>query len=221
MKRNNLMSDELKKYAELIPFFAETLGNAFEIDLFDLADPDYPIVASANSNIDVQEKERAFVAEAAGSQKARNRKYIANRPIQFSFSKMLKTSVFFIKDSSNEITGALCISMQCDFFMKMSGFAANLLQFNTNDLDDDSFYDEDIPASSKEPSLDSITEMVKEYGVEPERITQGERLEIICDLYDMGVYNLKGAVAKTAEALQVSEQSVYRYITKIKKARDW
>lgn len=215
------MRDELKKYADLVPFFADTLGKSFEIELFDLTDPDYPVVASANSNVDIQEKIQAFVAEAVASQKARNGIYIANRPIQISFSKLLKSSVFFIKGSNNDLTGAFCISMQCDFFMKMSGFAANMLQFNTDDLDDDSFFDEDISASVKDPSLDSITEFVKEYGVEPERITQNERMEIICDLYDMGVYNLKGAVAKTAEALQVSEQSVYRYITKIKKARDW
>ena len=215
------MSNELKKYAAFIPFLAETFGSSFEIDLFDLTDPDYPIVTSANGNDDIQEKVRAFIAEVAGSQKARSGRYIANRPIEITLGKMIKTSVYFIKNDENEPAGALCISLRCDFFFRMSQLAADMLKFNTEDLDDDSFYNEELSASVKEPSLDCITEMVKDYGVEPERISQSERVEIICDLYDMGVYNLKGAVAKTAEALQVSEQSVYRYITKIKKARDW
>ena len=215
------MNDELKKYSELVPFFAEALGNLFEINLFDMTDPDYPIVASANGNGDVQERVREFLSEIADSKIVRNRKYIENRPLEINFERLLKISVYFIKDEQEKLLGALCISVQCNFFMKMSQFAMNMLQFNMEDLDDDSFYDEEISASAKEPSLDSITEFVKEYGVEPERITQNERLEIICDLYDMGVYNLKGAVAKTAEALQVSEQSVYRYITKIKKAHNW
>lgn len=215
------MNDELKKYSRLVPFFAEALGNLFEINLFDMTDPDYPIVASANGNGDIQEKVREFLLEIADSKIVRNRKYIANRPSEINFERLLKTSVYFIKNEQEMMLGALCISVQCNFFMKMSQFAMNMLQFNMEDLDDDSFDGEDLSASAKEPSLDSITEFVKEYGVEPERITQNERLEIICDLYDMGVYNLKGAVAKTAEALQVSEQSVYRYITKIKKAHNW
>lgn len=215
------MNDELKKYSELVPFFAKALGNLFEINLFDMTDPDYPIVASANGNGDVQERIREFLLEIADSKIVRNRKYIENRPLEINFERLLKISVYFIKDEQEKLLGALCISVQCNFFMKMSQFAMNMLQFNMEDLDDDSFDGEDLSASAKEPSLDSITEFVKEYGVEPERITQNERLEIICDLYDMGVYNLKGAVAKTAEALQVSEQSVYRYITKIKKAHNW
>ena len=215
------MNDELKKYSRLVPFFAEALGNLFEINLFDMTDPDYPIVASANGNDDVQERVREFLLEIADSKIVQNRKYIANRPIEINFERLLKTSVYFIKDEQEMMLGALCISVQCNFFMKMSQFAMNMLQFNMENLDDDSFDDEEILPSAKEPSLDSITEIVNEYGVEPERITQNERLEIICDLYDMGVYNLKGAVAKTAEALQISEQSVYRYITKIKKAHNW
>ncbi len=61
--------------------------------------------------------------------------------------------------------------------------------------------------------------MVKEMGVEPGRISQEERLEAIFDLYDMGVFELKGAVARTADALEISAQSVYRYLAKIKRAR--
>ena len=215
------MNEILKKYADMIPFFAETLGSAFVLDLFDLTEPDYQIVASANSNGDIQEKVREFLSEASRSQAVRSRKYIANRPIQLSFSKLLKTSVFFIRGDNDELTGALCVSIRCDFFMRMTQFATELLKFNIGDLDDERLNGGELSTFAKEPSLESIDEMIKEYGVEPERITQNERMEIICDLYDLGVYKLKGAVAKTAEALQVSEQSVYRYITKIKKARDW
>jgi predicted transcriptional regulator YheO len=71
----------------------------------------------------------------------------------------------------------------------------------------------------REPSLDSIGEIVAEFNVVPENTTPDERLEIMCDLYDAGVFRLKGAVAKTAEVLHMSEQSVYRYLTRIKKAR--
>ena len=75
--------------------------------------------------------------------------------------------------------------------------------------------------TSKEVSLNTVTEVIRQFSDMPTRMTLEERQEVICDLYDMGVYNLRGAVAKTAEIMQISEQSVYRYIAKIKKARDW
>ena len=42
-------------------------------------------------------------------------------------------------------------------------------------------------------------EVVRRLGVEPERATQKERMEILFELYGMGIYNLKGAVARTVK----------------------
>ena len=42
---------------------------------------------------------------------------------------------------------------------------------------------------------------------------------MIIQLYDSGVLDLKGAVAKTAQALRMSEQSIYRYVAKVKRGR--
>lgn len=215
------MNDGLDQYAKMVSFLGETLGNTFEACLFDLTAPGYPVVASANSHGDTQEKVRAFVSKAASSRQVRERGYFTNRPIEIDFSKLLKASVFFIYGAEGKPVGALCLNLRCDLFMKMTAFASSMLQFNTEDLDDDAA-EAILPApAGHEPSLDVITQMVGEFGVEPGRFSQNERMEIILDLYDMGVFELKGAVAKAAEELRISVQSVYRYLTKIKKARDW
>ena len=215
------MSDELRQYAKLISFLGETLGNTFEACLFDMTTSGYPVIASANSHSDTQEKVRAFVSKAVGSRQVRDRGYFANRPIEIDFSKLLKASVFFIYGAEEKPVGALCLNMRCDLFMKMTSFANSMLQFNMEDLDDDAAETILPDITGHEPSLDAITQVVGEFGVEPSRFSQEERMEIILDLYDMGVFELKGAVAKAAEELQISVQSVYRYLTKIKKARDW
>ena len=44
-------------------------------------------------------------------------------------------------------------------------------------------------------------------------------MELLTDMYDEYVFSVKGSVAKTAEVLGMSEQSVYRYIAGIKKTR--
>lgn len=215
------MCDELSQYVKLVSFLGETLGSTFEACLFDLAVPGYPVVASVNSHKDTQDKVRAFVLKAAASRQTQTKGYFANRPIEIDFSKLLKSSVFFIYGAEEKPVGALCLNLRCDLFMKMATFANSMLQFNTEDLETEEPETELLRTADQELSLDTITQMIGEFGVEPGRFSQEERLEIILDMYDMGVFELKGAVAKTAEELQISAQSVYRYLTKIKKARDW
>lgn len=215
------MCRELQQYEKLVTFLTETLGSTFEAGLFDLTDPAYPILAAGNSESSILEEVRAFVTEAVGSRKAQVDGCLTNRPVEVDFGKMLKVSVLFIRDTEGKIAGALWLSMRCDVFLKLDAFATSMLQFNVEDMDAEEQEIQKHPTSIRKPSLDTITEVVNRFGIEPGRMSLAERQEIICDLYDMGVYNLKGAVASTAEALRVSEQSVYRYIAKIKKARDW
>lgn len=217
------MNGELDRYVKLVYFLGETLGSMFEAALYDTTDPAYPVIAAANIRYDDRERIRAFIAEAVGSQKVRTRGYHANYPIQVDFGKLLKASVLLIPGADGGIAGALSLSVRCDTIMKMQGFMSSMLQFNTDGFDEDepeSAAEERTPPISREPTLDMIAETVDGFGVAPGRTSQDERMEIICDLYDMGVFSLKGAVAKTAEALRISEQSVYRYLTKIKRARD-
>ena len=51
----------------------------------------------------------------------------------------------------------------------------------------------------------------------PDKLSQSDRVEIIRDLNNNGMFLLKGAVATVAEVMGVSEPSVYRYLQKVKK----
>ena len=213
------MCGELEQYAKMVKFLADTLGNTFEAGLFDLTDPALPIVAESKRFSDVQEKIRELVVSSLDHQPVQAGQTLTNCPVQLDFDKLLKVSVFFIRNAEGTVIGALWLSMRCDLFLKMESFAANMLQFCSEDI-------EEAPeaayrAAARELSLDTVTEVIRSFGDAPARMTLAERQEVICDLYDMGAYNLRGAVAKTAELMQISEQSVYRYIAKIKKARDW
>ncbi len=210
------MKGELNQYVKLIPFLGETLGNSFEIILYDMSDPTCPLIASANSTDEGREKLRDFLLEAAASRRLRSKGYLTNHPFPTEFGKMFKISVYFISGAGDEVVGALCVCMRCELFFQMDSFIKGMLQFQTAELGRDT-PEPEPPESVSELSLDTIWEVIRDFGVEPERATQKERLNILLALYDMGVYNLKGAVARTAEAFQISEQSVYRYLSKIKK----
>lgn len=215
------MRDELNRYVPMVSFLGETLGTAFEAVLYDMRDPAWPVLAAANSPAGDQEKIRGFLAEAAGKKSVLEKGCWVNFPLPVSSLKLMKTSVYFIRGQGDEIIGALCLGMRCDFFMKMSSFADSFLRFNTGDPEQDAPQRKELSILEREPTLETIEEYVRESVVDPVRATQDERMELICDLYDAGVYNLKGAVARTAGVFQVSEQSIYRYLAKLKRARDW
>lgn len=52
--------------------------------------------------------------------------------------------------------------------------------------------------------------------VPPDRLNQEERLQIITQLYDRGMFQLKGAVPFVMEKLGCSQASIYRYLSKVK-----
>lgn len=214
------MERELERCKRLIGFLDEALSGAFEASLFSLEDPNYPALLAYSGEGHYLDKLRLFVAEAACSKRLRDRGYFANHPVVVDETKLLKASVYLIRTEEGALAGALCLSMRCDLFFKMSEYMTRMLQFNMEELDGEAPVSE-APSALREPSLETIGQMVEEFGVAPERLTQAERQEILVDLYDMGAFRIKGAVAKAAQALKMSEQSVYRYLAKIKKARDW
>lgn len=216
------MCHDLEQYQQLVSFLSETLGNTFEAGLFDLTDPAYPLIAPANTCGDVQDRVRSMLIQVIDSGNLQGVSYLANRPIQINMEKLLKVSIYFIRDEAGQLLGALWLSMRCDLFLKMDAFATSFLRFSTEGLDQDGMEPVIRDAEPvRELSLDTIAQVIGEFSVAPARMTLEERQEVICDLYDAGVFNLKGAVARAAEELLISEQSVYRYIAKIKKARDW
>ncbi|MDY3974229.1 transcriptional regulator [uncultured Veillonella sp.] len=64
-----------------------------------------------------------------------------------------------------------------------------------------------------------IEKQLLPYNVEANRLSQVERMEVVTQLYDNGLFLLKGGISATASKLGVSEPTIYRYINNIKKMR--
>lgn len=64
-----------------------------------------------------------------------------------------------------------------------------------------------------------IEKQLMAYNVEAHRLSQAERMEVVTQLFDNGLFLLKGGISATASKLGVSEPTIYRYINTIKKSR--
>lgn len=211
------MSYNKNFYAGLVSFLGSTLGGIAKISLYDVTSEEMPIIATTDYLTADSKSVRSFIASVLNNSIAIERGYFLNSPITTDYSSIEKISVMLIKNDLNKVEGVFCVSVPCGAFMIMQNIFSSIMNFNSESIDND--FDDGEVAAPAEISLNKISEYVGEIGIDAARFSQDERMEFICDLYDMGIYNLKGAVAKTAEVLQISEQSVYRYLTKIKNAR--
>ncbi len=214
------------EYIRLAKFLNQSHSKLFNVILFDMEKEDYPILVKTNLRGNVIKAAKDFVSAAIDNKKVVEEGMVINSGFASEPGKMAKISVFFIKNEKNQITGALCLIMQCNMLFSLQTILTDLLQFNDGlpgDEDEDMFLvdENDMPKSPQELSLDTIDLVIQELGISVEKgISSGDKTDAICELYEMGIFELKGAVARTALCLNCSEKSVYRYISTIRKARE-
>ena len=211
------MNDKLEAYKGLISFLGKALPGEFDAILFDLTEKGYPAVEKSDwgrrNEKEVRRLLQDVIREGTVSDEG-----VFGRVVPTSDKKLEKVSFYFIKEDSKAI-GAIALSMELDTYLKFSSFISDRLGIVGNDgvtpINMNSYMQRERVLTD----LDEIDEMVKEFCPGPSELTPKERKELFLDIYDTGIFRIKGAIPKTAEAMGISEQTVYRYISEIKKLR--
>ena len=211
------MQDSLKQYRDLIGFLKKALPDDYDMVLFDLTKKGYPVLEQTTWSERELAPLRKLIADSMKKEDSAAGGDILNRLITTG-NTMHKVSIRIISDGGHPLY-AFCFLLDMSFPLKLNRFAMDLLQINGEDGEPISFFPEEPVDSQRTGELDDIPAMVAEFGTLPEDMTPSERREVCVDLYDVGVFRLKGAIPKTAEALGISEQTVYRYVSAIRKAR--
>ncbi len=211
------MQDMMKQYQNLTGFLRKTLPDDFDTVLFDLTEKGYPALEQTTWNDRELAQLRRLVAGTLKKGVPDNGQGMLNRLLVLG-NTMIKVSVQFIFDADRPVL-ALCLLMDMSLPLKLSRFADSLLRVTGEDGEEISLQPAHGDEEQRTGELDDIPAIVSEFGTPPEEMTPSERKEVCCDLYDAGVFRLKGAIPQTAEALGISEQTVYRYISSIRKAR--
>lgn len=209
------MSDLLKQAGALVSFLGALMPDFCDVILFDARSAGFPVLEQSNwmsGNVRLIRKE---VKQCVKDTKAVTTGYMVKKCICNNEMELYSLSVFFLKEK-DKVVGVLAISSDCTPLLKAYASLANMLPIMTEETEVQDDYSGELETISK---LSDITDVVEKFTDGIRRISPQERGEIILDLYDAGAFCLKGAVSKVAEDLKMSEQSVYRYLTKIKKMR--
>jgi predicted transcriptional regulator YheO len=212
------MNPLLAKYFPLVDFLAEVCGKDTEIVLIDITDMEHSVIAIKNGNISgrtVGSPATNIVLKIMKAGVKGDSAFLANYRGIASDGKILRSSTYFIRDPDDKIIGMLCINIDITKENVIKAFLDNLPRIDS--IEKSNVEVEHFKNSVDDIANDSIDTVISGKGLPPSRMSQDEKIAIIRELNNNGVFMLKGSIAQVADKLSVSEATVYRYLNTIKR----
>lgn len=218
------MNDILKKYVPLVEFLGIVLGKHCEIVLQDCADKQC-IVSIANGEVSGRNEGAPltdFALRIMSEGEWKDKDYICLYKGTTSDSRRLQSSTYFIKDDE-KLIGMLCINTDTTKYKELSDAVLKLggliPEFAENNFENNGVCEETFSDSLPEVIRNNIMQILEDSSLPPDRLRQGEKIELVRQLNNRGIFQLKGAVSAAAEEFSCSEATMYRYLSKINKNR--
>lgn len=208
---------KVRSYLPLVDFLAEVCGPHCEIVLHDARHKENSLVAIRNGQLSGREVGAAmtdFAGRILRHGMHKGKEYITNYLGKAgSNGKFLKSSTFFIRDDEGEIIGMIGINQDLSAISEVHKILGAFLTVdesaaNAIDVAERNGAEQSI----RETVYAVIDQTLAGYEVDPARMTTEEKKEVVEALSEKGVFLLKGTVAEVASRLDVSEQTIYRYL---------
>lgn len=218
------MSDIMKHYEVLTNFLGNVLSDNYEIALLDLREGKRCITAIANGQnsgrtVGAPLTDLALKIIKEGIWK--KEPYLLNYSGLTKDNRPLISSTFFIKEGQ-ELLGMLCLNVDTQIYQQL---CQSILKLGGLSIDSPSSKFIDLPVEHTETFTNDIGDIIAsampdyimENRIPADRLTQDEKISIVKQLNEKGVFMIKGAVSEAALKLNCSDATIYRYLSKISK----
>lgn len=226
------MNYEMKRrYQVLVRFLSEALGPDYEIVLQEVGPEHSGIIAIANGDISGRTVGSPLTGTALRfimQRRYEREDYALNYTGKLENGKTLRSSTMFIKDEG-ELVGLLCINFDDSRYHELSEQLLKLIHPDDFVMSHYSYAQEEpsrramYSAENTERFQNDVEGLMQEIYDEVcpkaagKDLSQDDRQRIVAQLYERGMFQLKGAVPFAMEKLQCSQASIYRYLNKVKK----
>ena len=206
----------LKKYIPLVDFLAEVFGNDAEVVLQDVSDFNNSVISIRNNHI----SGRKLGAPATNlvlkvmNGNFTDKNYVTNYRGVSATGKVVRSSTYFIKDDKEIVVGMLCINIDIDKYVQLKNHLDSILKLPEEIFEKTT---ERFSVSAEGLASDSIETILEESGISPDRMSQAEKIDVVNKLDKNGVFLVKGSICKVASILNVSNATIYRYLSKIRR----
>lgn len=224
------MEKEMRRhYTLLVDFLGHILGQDYEVALHELNDDSNQIIAIANGELTGRHIGSPLsnkMLEYVAANLYETQDYVLDFESISANGKKMRSNSMFIKGRSGELAGLLCINFDASRYEELSARIMDLCGSAIRpaapsgthliaESGDPSEGSRPYPTSIAGATASIVSEVVANYPVPVDRLTQDEKMEIMDLLNRKGVFLLKGSVSHVAKELHSSEASIYRYLGKL------
>lgn len=218
--------DLKKRYAILVKYLSELLGPSYEITLHDLSKKDGSIIAIANGHITGRTLGDHFlptVKKFIEEKQYLYDDYEVNFLEHSTGDHTLRTSTLYIMDNM-ELVGLLCITFD-DILYKNLG--RELMRLCHPDY----LLQNQVQTTKEIYHEDPLTEFIhiennmekhfnyirKKYKIGKQKLSKEQKLQIVRDLKNNGIFDIKGSLEATCQLIEVSISTIYRYLKEVER----
>jgi len=219
--------DTMTHYELLTHFLGEVLSDNYEVALLDLREGKRCITAIANGQNSGRSVGAPLTDLAVKIIKEgiwKKEPYLLNYSGLTKDKKPLISSTLFIKEGQ-ELVGMLCLNVDIQIYRELCSSILKLGRINgeipvKNVLEIAPEHTETFTNDIGDIIISSMPGYITENKIPSDRLTQEEKISIVRQLNEKGVFMIKGAVSETALKLNCSDATIYRYLSKIGKTEN-
>lgn len=232
------MNDEQKElFIKLTHFLGQVLGKSYEVVFHIISKKGSYIAAIENSHISgrtIDSPLTAFASKLLQEKAYLKKDFLCHYKAQTKENKLLNGSTFFIK-KGEKLVGILCINhdtseiqsaihkiIEIENLSSFGEITASLM----SDSGESSGFGESPQPQNAQISIENLSHNIEDIlaqSIDLNYLKSGftlsatQKNDIIKNLYQKGIFNIKGSLYIVAKLLKISEPSVYRYLNKLKK----
>ncbi|MGB9678685.1 MAG: helix-turn-helix transcriptional regulator [Thermoanaerobacteraceae bacterium] len=208
----------LKSVMPMVEVIAKAFGKNCEVALHDFSNPQNPIIAIANGHISGREIGSPLPEPILKAVKSNNFENMINYKNKSSDGKILKSSVFYIKDENGKPLGCLTINIDISEFIMVKNTLSDICDVTDNSQDSSS----DAYEGNVNDVLENIVNTTLEnYGKPVNFMTKEEKVNMVKMLDAKGTFLIRGAIDYVAKILCVSRYTIYNYLDEIRVGDDF
>lgn len=222
------MNQTVESFRPIVDFLGTVLGRNNEIVLHDFSDLDHSVVDIRNGEVSgrsIGAPATDFALKVLSGEAFKGEDHTPGYLSHSVSGKPLRSASFFIREEGR-IVGMLCINTDTaliDSLKNVVSAIADVYPSASGSMElapetgGAAAGIEHFATSAEELVTTTVNKLAATLGKTVAAFSPAERMDAIRALNADGVFMLKGAVAAVAEALGISEPSVYRYLQKVKK----
>ena len=195
----------LKQLDMIAQGLSETLAPFCEVVVHDLTNPEHSILAIHNNLSGRNIGDPATELGLARIMSPEFPSLIANYANQFADGRPSKSTSIGIKDTNGQYIAALCMNIDLTLFRGMQSALERFTHIDTNSIV------EHLEPSGSEAIRRYIDQYASKHAKTPQMLKLNERKELMAELKQNGLLDIKKAIETVAQHLGISRASAYLY----------